>query len=295
MKKNPIQYITLFLCAILLPLTIIQSVRLEQYRIQLGSEFHSLENRLSSTLDAIRYDVRNELEQSSQPMDYYDISLGAIDFESRTVQLGASVSLKQWSEDSLVTLVIDDGALRKTIQMTTDGTGTFSTTLSVPLEEAEGFRLEAMVTTGGISTSMELGDYSDIYSLLPLRSTSSGWTGPEYVRGMLVLDYDYSLEWTCDQPGTISNARFNIYVNDDLLRTMPATEASNLNFRISPLEVECGENDTVRLEFCCEDSFGIGYIFTCMEYVLEDGTVTESVGLDATEFYWVTEAENCDH
>lgn len=295
MRKNLLQYLTLFLCAILLPLTIIQSARLEQCQIQLAAQMNRMESQLSSAIQEISHDVRLELEDSAQPVDNYDISLGEIDFESRTIQLNATVTLKQWSDDSLVTLVIDDGALRKTIQMTTDGTGTFSTQLTVPLEEVEGFWLEAMVTTNGISTSMELGGYPDIYSLLPLHNTGSGWTGPEYTRGMLVLDYDYSLEWTYDQPGTISNARFNVYVNNDLIRTIPAEESSHLTFCISPLEVECGENDTVRLELCCEDSLGIGYIFPCIEYVLENGTVEESISMDAMEFYWVTEGENCDH
>ena len=51
----------------------------------------------------------------------------------------------------------------------------------------------------------------------------------------------------------------------------------------------------VRLEFQCEDSFGVGYILPCLEIVLEDGYVTDTISMDAPEYYWITDAENCDH
>lgn len=295
MKKNVIQYTTLLLVFILLPLTILQGIRLEQYRVQLDSEFQNLENRLTNAIDDVLYDVRNELEESSQPVENYDISLGEIDFETRSIQLNATVTLKQWSEDSLVSLVIADDELRKTIQMTTDGTGTFSTTLSVPLEEAEGFLLKATVTTGGVSTSTDLGGYPDIYSLLPLRTSGLAWTEPAYDRGVLKLDFEYFLEWQYDQPGIISDARFEVYVNDALMQTLHATEQPDLSFRIHSLEVTCAENDVVLLVFRCVDSFGLEYIFPCTEFILENGMVMDTISMDSPQFHWVREAENCDH
>ena len=79
MRKNLLQYLTLFLCAILLPLTIIQSIRLEKYRVQLDSDFNRLKIELSNTITDITSDLRYELEESAQPVDTYELTLGDID------------------------------------------------------------------------------------------------------------------------------------------------------------------------------------------------------------------------
>ena len=295
MKKNLIHYLTLFLCAVLLPLTIIQSSRLEKYRVQLDNEFDRMKVELSNTINDIASDLRYELEDSAQPVDNYELTLGDIDYERRTIQINAAVTLKQWSEDSTVALIISDDDLRKTIYMTTDGTGTFATQLTVPLDDVQGFLVEAMVTTGGVSSKMDLGGYPDVYALLPLRNTGAGWTNPEYARGILKVDFEYYMEWQYNQPGTISNACFDIYVNDALTQTIPAHEQNGFTFSTSALEVECGENDVVLLVFRCEDSLGLGYIFPCTEFILENGRVTDTISMDSPQFYWITDAENCDH
>ena len=294
MKKNVIQYITLLLVAILLPLTMIQGIRLEQYRSQLSTEFNSLENQLYNTMDDIRYDLIIELERSSQPVENYDISLEDLDLGSHRLQLDVSVTLKKWSEDSTVTLIVENAGIRSIQDMTTDGTGTYTAVLDVTLDQVRDLWMEAMVTTSGVSTKLELGGYGDITYLLPLISSGCSWSEPEYHRGTLQMDYEVYLQWQY-QPGTVSNASFDIYVSDELVQTIPASAQPDLIFALSHLDIPCGENDTVRLDFRCEDSFGVGYILPCLEIVLEEGNVAETISMDMPEYYWITDAENCDH
>ena len=295
MKKNLIQYLTLLLCFILLALCITQTCRLQAYRSQINREMEELKNELSSAIENIRYDLRNELEEAAQPVEDYEVTLSDIDFESRTISLAVVVNLKQWSADSAVTLIISGETDKNTVEMVPDGTGAYFAPLDISLEDMDGFWLEAMVTTGGVSTKMELTGYPDVASLLPLYSSGSGWTGPYYDHGVLTLDFDIFLDWQYQQPGTISNPLFDIYVNGELVQTHPAQESASGSYGIQLLQIECGENDNVRMVFRCEDSFGIRYRFTCMEFTLEDGEIFDTLMSDELEFDWITEAENCDH
>ena len=295
MKKNLIQYLTLLLCFVLLALCITQTVQLETYRYQVIREMEELESKLSSAIENIRYDLRNELEEAARPVEDYNVSLSDIDFENRTISLAVDVNLKHWSTDTTVALVISGEMDKNIVEMITDGTGSYFAPLDVSLEEMEGFWLEALVTTGGVSTKMELTGYPDVASLLPLYSSGSGWIGPYYDHGVLTLDFDIFLDWQYQQPGTISNPLFDIYVNGELVQTCPAQKSDSGSYGIQLLQIECGENDNVRMVFRCEDSFGIRYRFTCMEFTLEDGEIFDTLMSDELEFDWITEAENCDH
>ena len=295
MKKNLIQYLTLLLCAILLVICISQNNRLEMYRSQMGREMDELKNQLSSAMDNIAEDLRYELEESAQPVENYDVILSDLDFEGRTISMDAFVKLKQWTQDTAVSLIYTAGDEKNITTMVSDGTGTYSAPLEISMEDPEEFRVEAMVTINGVTSTMEIGSYSGISSLLPLYSSGYGWSGPDYRKGVLTMDFELFLEWQYVEPGTVSEPRFLIYVNDELIETRPAQTAGNDSYCIQLLEVECGENDAVRLEFRCEDSFGISYRFPCTEVILEDGVIFDVVSSDEVEFSWIAEAKNCDH
>lgn len=294
MKKNLIQYLTLLLCLILLSLCITQTVRLEAYRSQLGREIDELKNQLSSEINGISYDLRSELEEAAQPVETYEISLAKIDYENRTIALDVSVTLKQWNEETAVSLIASAAGEKNIISMTTDGTGTYFVPLDIPLEQTQDVCLEAMVATGGVSTKTDLGGYPDIASQLPLRSGGCGWSETTYRKGTMILDFEQYLEWQWE-PGAISNARFEIYINEELYQTINAQEAGNHTFRLPSTELACEDNDTVQLVFRCDDSFGLSYRIDCFEAILEDGDVVETISSDDISFYWSTEAENCDH
>ena len=294
MKKNWMQYLTLALCFVLLFLCIAQTARLETLRFQLVQEIAHLENELSNAINAISYDLRRELEEAAEPVEFYEVNLAEIDYESRSISLDVLVTLKQWGKDTTVSLITTSADEKNIQHMLHDGTGTFTGKITAPLEATDGFWLEAMVSTGGVSTTMELTGYPDLASLMPLYSVGCAWSGLTYSKGTLPLEFEQHLEWQYES-GTISNARFEIHVNDELFQTVNANEANNLNFQLPAMVLECEENDTIQLYFRCDDSFGLSYRFHCLEIVIEDGNVVESISDDEMEFFWISEAENCDH
>ena len=294
MKKNWMQYLTLLLCFILLFLCIAQTYRLEAYRSEVGREMDNLKNQLTSAIDGISYDLRNELESSSNPVESYDVTLAQIDNETRSFSLDVHITLKQWDEDTTVSLVTVSEKDKDIQYMAHDGTGTFTAAVNVPLADSDGVLLEAMVTTGGVSTRIDLEEYPDIDSLIPLRSDGCGWTETTYRKGVLILDFEQFLAWQYE-PGSISNARFEIYVNDELRQSIAAHVNSNHSFQLLSTELACENNSTVRLFFRCDDSFGLSYRFHCLEMFIEEGNVVESISNDEMDIFWTSEATNCDH
>ena len=286
MKKNWFQILSLALNAVLL-------IALLMTRAELADTQNSLKNQLDSVAWRL-IDVQDQItdlsvRQREQTEDLSDFSFEptGLDPESHTLQADMSITLRRWTADTAVTLLITQNGQTAELPMTgTDGV--FATPVGLPVEQTGEVSFAVNITDGGQTSREEVTSYSDIAMLLPLTNDSSGYGDPTYRGGNFQLQYDLGIR---KQYGTeVIAPVFQVLKNGETVQTLPA-KISESTFSGDPdvvyytpasenggIAVSCQPEDTVELHLLCRDSFGLSYDFTVCTYEIDqDGTMVEEV------------------
>lgn len=286
MKKNWFQILSLALNAVLL-------IALLMTRAELADTQNSLKNQLDSIAWRL-IDVQDQItdlsvRQREQTEDLSDFSFEptGLDPESHTLQADMSITLRRWTADTAVTLLITQNGQTAELPMTgTDGV--FATPVGLPVEQTGEVSFAVNITDGGQTSREEVTSYSDIAMLLPLTNDSSGYGDPTYRGGSFQLQYDLGIR---KQYGTeVIDPVFQVLKNGEAVRTLPAaisesTSSSDpdvIYYTLASddgnIEVSCQPKDTIELHLLCRDSFGLSYDFTVCSYEIDqDGTMVEEV------------------
>ena len=286
MKKNWFQILSLALNAVLL-------IALLMTRAELADTQNSLKNQLDSVAWRL-IDVQNQItdlsvRQREQTEDLSDFSFEptGLDPESHTLQADMSITLRRWTADTAVTLLITQNGQTAELPMTgTDGV--FATPVGLPVEQTGEVSFAVNITDGGQTSREEVTSYSDIAMLLPLTNDSSGYGDPTYRGGSFQLQYDLGIR---KQYGTeVIDPVFQVLKNGETVQTLPV-KISESTVSSDPdvvyytpaseeggFAVSCQPEDTVELHLLCRDSFGLSYDFTVCTYEIDqDGTMVEEV------------------
>ena len=289
MKKNWFQILSLALNAVLL-------IALLMTRAELADTQNSLKNQLDSVAWRLM-DVQDQItdlsvRQREQTEDLSDFSFEptGLDPESHTLQADMSITLRRWTADTEVALLITQNGQTAELPMTgTDGV--FATPVGLPVEDTGEVSFAANITAGGQTSREEVTSYSDLAVLLPLSNDSSGYGDPTYRGGSFQLQYDLGVR---KQYSTeVIDPVFQVLKNGETVQTLPA-KISESTFSGDPdvvyytpdtadekLEIECQPSDTVEIHLLCRDSFGLSYDFTVCTYEIDqDGTMAEEVWPD---------------
>lgn len=286
MKKNWFQILSLALNAVLL-------IALLMTRAELADTQNSLKNQLDSVAWRL-IDVQDQItdlsvRQREQTEDLSDFSFEptGLDPESHTLQADMSITLRRWTADTAVTLLITQNGQTAELPMTgTDGV--FATPVGLPVEQTGEVSFAVNITDGGQTSREEVTSYSDIAMLLPLTNDSSGYGDPTYRGGSFQLQYDLGIR---KQYGTeVIDPVFQVLKNGEAVRTLPAAISESTSssdpdvIYYTPasddgnIEVSCQPKDTIELHLLCRDSFGLSYDFTVCTYEIDqDGTIVEEV------------------
>ena len=286
MKKNWFQILSLALNAVLL-------IALLMTRAELADTQNSLKNQLDSIAWRL-IDVQDQItdlsvRQREQTEDLSDFSFEptGLDPESHTLQADMSITLRRWTADTAVTLLITQNGQTAELPMTgTDGV--FATPVGLPVEQTGEVSFAVNITDGGQTSREEVTSYSDIAMLLPLTNDSSGYGDPTYRGGSFQLQYDLGIR---KQYGTeVIDPVFQVLKNGEAVRTLPAAISESTSssdpdvIYYTPasddgnIEVSCQPKDTIELHLLCRDSFGLSYDFTVCTYEIDqDGTIVEEV------------------
>ena len=286
MKKNWFQILSLALNAVLL-------IALLMTRAELADTQNSLKNQLDSVAWRL-IDVQDQItdlsvRQREQTEDLSDFSFEptGLDPESHTLQADMSITLRRWTADTEVTLLVTQSG-RITEQPMSGSGGVFTTPVSLPVEDTGEVSFAANITAGGQTSREEVTSYSDLAVLLPLSNDSSGYGDPTYRGGNFQLQYDLGIR---KQYGTeVIAPVFQVLKNGETVQTLPA-KISESTFSGDPdvvyytpasenggIAVSCQPEDTVELHLLCRDSFGLSYDFTACTYEIDqDGTMVEEV------------------
>ena len=286
MKKNWLQILSLALNVALLITLLVTRAELVNTRTVLKSNLDGIAWRLSDMDDQITNLSAKQREQTEDLSDFSFEPTG-LDPESHTLQADMSITLRRWTADTEVALLITQNGQTAELPMTgTDGV--FATPVGLPVEDTGEVSFAANITAGGQTSREEVTSYSDLAMLLPLTNDGSGYGDPTYRGGSLQLQYDLGIR---KQYGTeVIDPVFQVLKNGETVQTLPA-KISESTFSGDPdvvyytlasenggIAVSCQPEDTVELHLLCRDSFGLSYDFTVCTYEIDqDGTIVEEV------------------
>ena len=289
MKEKRFQNLSLALNVVLL-------IALFATRAELADTQNSLKNQLDSVAWRL-IDVQDQItdlsvRQREQTEDLSDFSFEptGLDPESHTLQADMSITLRRWTADTEVTLVVTQNGQTTELPMSGSG-GVFTAPVSLPVEDTGEVSFAANITAGGQTSREEVTSYSDLAMLLPLTNDGSGYGDPTYRGGSLQLQYDVGIR---KQYGTeVIDPVFQVLKNGEAVRTLPAAISESTSssdpdvIYYTPasddgnIEVSCQPKDTIELHLLCRDSFGLSYDFTVCTYEIDqDGTMVEEVWPD---------------
>ena len=289
MKKNWFQILSLALNAVLLIALLMTRAELVDKQTILKSKLDDIAYRLSNMDDRITNLSAKQREQTEDLSDFSFEPIG-LDPESHTLQADMSITLRRWTADTEVTLLVTQSG-RITEQPMSGSGGVFTTPVSLPVEDTGEVSFAANITAGGQTSREEVTSYSDLAMLLPLTNDGSGYGDPTYRGGSLQLQYDLGIR---KQYGTeVVAPVFQVLKNGETVQTLPvkiseSTASSDPDVvYYTPasddgnIEVSCQPKDTIELHLLCRDSFGLSYDFTVCTYEIDqDGTMVEEVWPD---------------
>ena len=289
MKKNWFQILSLALNVMLLIALLVTRTELVDTQTILKSNLDGIAYRLSDMDDRI---TNLSAKQREQTEDLSDFSLEptGLDPESHTLQADMSITLRRWTADTEVALLITQNGQTAELPMTgTDGV--FATPVGLPVEQTGEVSFAVNITDEGQTSREEVTSYSDLAMLLPLTNDGSGYGDPTYRGGSLQLQYDLGVR---KQYGTeVVAPVFQVLKNGETVQTLPV-KISESTVSSDPdvvyytpasenggIAVSCQPEDTVELHLLCRDSFGLSYDFTVCTYEIDqDGTMVEEVWPD---------------
>lgn len=287
MKKNWMQALCLVLNVVLLVRQIGQLNELreaaETDQNRMSEELRTLRNRVA--------DLSSEMRESAELIEDYTLEPTGIDAANHALEADAVLKLKSWSEGSTVALTVTAGFDTNVTVLPVDGTGNCRGRILVPVSGEDELRMEAAITSGGVTTREDLGSWGNIFMLLPLRTSGSGWSGPTYREGVLESNFDIVLE----NPGgtEVIDPVFRVYRNEKLVQEIGAEISDTMTaggdqtayapeLPDQTLRLECVPGDTVRITFSCRDGYGLGYEFPFAVWIVDAETPDNQSGAGAS-------------
>lgn len=286
MKKNWFQILSLALNAVLLIALLVTRAELADTQNSLKNQLDSVAWRLMDVQDQIT-DLSVRQRKQTESLAVFSFEPTGLDPETHTLQADMRITLRRWTADTAVTLLITQNSQTAELPMTgTDGV--FTTPVGLPVEDTGEVSFAANITAGGQTSREEVTSYSDLAMLLPLTNDGSGYGDPTYRGGSLQLQYDLGVR---KQYGTeVVAPVFQVLKNGETVQTLPV-KISESTVSSDPdvvyytpasenggIAVSCQPEDTVELHLLCRDSFGLSYDFTVCTYEIDqDGTIVEEV------------------
>ncbi len=297
MKKNALQIISICLSLVLLVVCILQGIQMQEYKSLLDRKLESLRDDVKNEIDSVCYRMESALEESQRVVQEYSIEPVAVNVEEWTLETYVSVTLKEWYDDTEVTLLVGMDEKSLSLPISREHDGRFSATLPLPLDNLPHIDLDVQLRNQGKTTRETLLTWVDYSQLLPLWNYGGGWTAPSYENGVLSCECYINLEsrGRTEEPPTVLAPVFKIYKNGELVQTQEARldggwsiggiSAYTFNNTERMWHLECAEGDEFVIRFCCQDEFGLGYDFLFMSGVLDENCSVQSAYLpDVPEF-----------
>lgn len=289
MKGKWFQIVSLALNAVLLIALLMTRAELVDTQTILKSQLDGIAWRLSDMDNQITDLSAKQREQTENLADF-SLEPTGLDSENHTLQADMKITLRRWTVDTAVTLLITQNGQTAELPMTgTDGV--FATPVGLPVEQTREVSFAMNITDGGQTSREEIAGYSDIAMLLPLVSIGNGSvTGPSYEKETACMEIDFDVGLEKQYGAEAVNPVFQIRKNGKVVQEVSAKISEQVPSNNPPedyyapdtaenkLEIPCQPSDTVEIHLLCRDSFGLAYDFTTYSYEIgEDGIIEQQV------------------
>lgn len=214
-----------------------------------------------------------------------------LDTAARAVELDLTLALRKPDGDTAVAVETTIGTETERVDLSPDSDGRYTGRLSLPLDQGEEVRMEAVITRDGAEERETLRTYEDMRSLLPVHINRCMWDVPKYqegslgtLNGMLLTKID-EMELSGVESGT-GGVELRGYVGNTLVQTIPGEwDPESGSYSTEALEVPCKAEDTVRITVFCHDADGVAYEFTHGRWKITTGGKAEKAPELAADRY----------
>ena len=295
MKGKWFQIVSLALNAVLLIALLMTRAELVDTQTILKSQLDGIAWRLSDMDNQITDLSAKQREQTENLADFSFEPTG-LDPETHTLQADMRITLRRWTEDTAVTLLVTRNGETAELPMTgTDGV--FTVPVNLSLESMGEASFAVNITASGQTSREEITGYSDIAMLLPLVSIGNGSvTGPSYEKETACMEIDFDVGLEKQYGAEAVNPVFQIRKNGKAVQEVSAKISEQVPSNNPPedyyapdtaenkLEIPCQPSDTVEIHLLCRDSFGLAYDFTTYSYEIGEDGIIEQVVWPATDY-----------
>lgn len=295
MKGKWFQIVSLALNAVLLIALLMTRAELVDTQTILKSQLDGIAWRLSDMDNQITDLSAKQREQTENLADF-SLEPTGLDPETHTLQADMKITLRRWTANTAVTLLITQNGQTAELPMTgTDGV--FATPVGLPVEQTGEVSFAVNITDGGQTSREEIAGYSDIAMLMPLVSIGNGSvTGPSYEKEAACMEIDFDVGLEKQYGAEAVNPVFQIRKNGKAVQEVSAKISEQVPSNNPPedyyapdtaenkLEIPCQPSDTVEIHLLCRDSFGLAYDFTTYSYEIGEDGIIEQVVWPVTDY-----------
>ena len=287
MKGKWFQIVSLALNAVLLIALLMTRAELVDTQTILKSQLDGIAWRLSDMDNQITDLSAKQREQTENLADF-SLEPTGLDPESHTLQADMSITLRRWTADTEVTLLVTRNG-QTTEQSMTGTDGVFTAPVELPVEQTGEVSFAVNITAGGQTSREEVTSYSDLAMLLPLMSLGNGSVaGPSYRKESACMEIGLDVELEKQYGAKVIEPVFQVRKNGDVVQEIPAKLLEESIAYSDPdkeyyapdavdekLEIPC-QSDTIEIHLLCQDSFGLSYDFTVRTYEIgTNGDIAE--------------------
>lgn len=295
MKGKWFQIVSLALNAVLLIALLMTRAELADTQNSLKNQLDSVAWRLMDVQDQIT-DLSVRQRKQTESLAVFSFEPTGLDPETHTLQADMRITLRRWTANTAVTLLITQNGQTAELPMTgTDGV--FATPVGLPVEQTGEVSFAVNITDGGQTSREEIAGYSDIAMLLPLVSIGNGSvTGPSYEKETACMEIDFDVGLEKQYGAEAVNPVFQIRKNGKAVQEVSAKISEQVPSNNPPedyyapdtaenkLEIPCQPSDTVEIHLLCRDSFGLAYDFTTYSYEIGEDGIIEQVVWPVTDY-----------
>ena len=294
MKKNWIALVSLALNLVLVALVLWQGSRLDTLEQDLWNVQANLLDRQDQVMDEVDA-LREDVQEGERLIADCALEPAGLDPETRSVLLNASVTLKEWGEDTDAALLLELEGQTTEAPLTHGGNGVFTGEAAVPVEENGSLTVTLLADTGGTVTREQAEFVYQLSDLLPVTDGATGTSTPYWEEDTLLLQSGFSFcPYDRDHDYVeVRDPEFRLYRNGELILEEAAVyhpmsddipycyylREVNEDGLGQTIPVDAQPGDDLRLAFACQDQFGLAYEFTVDRWQVLDGDV-EKVYLD---------------
>ena len=287
MKKNWFQILSLALNMVLLAALLVTRAELADTQNSLKNQLDSVAWRLMDVQDQIT-DLSVRQRKQTENLADFSLEPTGLDSENHTLQADMKITLRRWTADTAVTLLITQNGQTAELPMTgTDGV--FAAPVGLPVEQTGEVSFAVNITDGGQTSREEVTGYSGIAMLLPLVSLGNGSVaGPSYRKESACMEIGLDVELEKQYGARVIDPVFQVLKNGDVVQEIPAKLLEESIAYSDPdkeyyapdavdekLEIPC-QSDTIEIHLLCRDSFGLSYDFTVRTYEIgTNGDIAE--------------------